>query len=97
MLKLNKMRLSSKNSNGQRKFQCDFCPTRNTWVKYILVGKDKHHICPECIAELARQIRKEKEIKNAELQAGSIDGAAPDTNRGIGDNPVQTETPPNAT
>ncbi len=73
-------------SNLQKKFQCDFCPTRNSWVQHILVGKDKHHICPECIAELARQIRKEKAEKDV----------AADPNRGTGNNPVQTEIAENA-
>lgn len=75
-----------KRSNTQRNFQCDFCPTRNSWVKYILVGKDKHHICPECIAELTRQIRKEKETKDARTNPIG----------GIGDQPLQTETPQDA-
>lgn len=57
MLKLNKMRSRS----GQHKFQCDFCPTRNSWVRLIKVRDSKHLMCPECIAELAKQCREEKQ------------------------------------
>lgn len=45
----------------QKNFQCEFCPTRNTWVKLIMIIDQKRFICPECIAELARQVREEKQ------------------------------------
>lgn len=50
---------------GQQNFKCDFCPTRNSWVRYIKAGEQKHLICPECIAELAKQVRAERALTDA--------------------------------
>ena len=72
--------MPNRRPTGQKNFQCEFCPTRNSWVRLIMVVDQRRFICPECIAELAKQIRKEK-------------NAAVNPNRGIGDNTTQTETP----
>jgi hypothetical protein len=97
MLKLSKMR---RRHYEQKKFQCDFCPTRNSWVKVIKVRDSKHLMCPECIAELAKQCRKEKEISDAaaiekRLQKPKLISET-DPSGGIGDQPIQTETPADA-
>jgi hypothetical protein len=85
--------------SGQKNFQCDFCPTRNSWVKVIKVRDAKHLMCPECIAELARQCRIEKEkmdVATIENRLQKPKSPAINTDRGIGDQPIQTETPKNA-
>lgn len=86
--------------SGQKNFQCDFCPTRNSWVRIIVVNGNKRQMCPECIAELAKQCRKEKSLTDAakleerlQLSESRADG---DSDRGAGNQPLQTETPENA-
>lgn len=81
----------------QKNFQCEFCPTRNSWVRLLTVKGERHLICPECIAELARQIRLEKAKNNdAETRVQIPDSTAPGHSvGGVGNLPIQTETPAN--
>lgn len=87
--------MPNKRPQHQKNFQCDFCPTRNSWVRIIKVNQISRQMCAECIAELAKQCRKEKDdtIKTG-LHKQTPDNASSD--RGISDQPLQEETPPNA-
>lgn len=89
-----------KRQTVQKNFQCEFCPTRNSWVRLLKVNDERHLICPECIAELAKQCRKEKSLTDAakleERLQLSESRAVGDSDRGAGNQPLQTETPENA-
>jgi len=84
----------------QQKYQCDFCPAKNSSVRLIKVRDSKHLMCDKCIAALAKVCRIEKEKMDAatfekRLQQPNS-GAGIDSIRGIGDHPLQTETSENA-